>query len=206
VPFLKMSRKSQRKAARSQLVEAMKSYVEFPWDYSYLPWQDWPVDLRREFVRHASMFGRTWIFGRTSTLMDVHKYEARRLYNENWDGCRDLWKANYRARKHPGTSSPPRYTQTKLIGGFSGGYMELPASEDLVEPPAKPPIVEPVDPRVAESERLYLQRRQAEHDEFNRQQEKCYRSWLRRRRSAHEKLWRATAPGAPDPGAVVRQP
>jgi hypothetical protein len=75
--------------------------------------------------------------------------------------------------------------------------MELPASEDLVEqaPPAKPPIVEPVDPRVAESERLYLQRRQAEHDEFNRQQEKCYQTWLRIRRPAHEKLWRATAPG-----------
>jgi hypothetical protein len=195
-----MSRKSKRKEARSQLVKAMKSYVEFPWDYSYIAWKDIPPDVRREFVRHASMFGRTWISGRTSTLMDVHNYEARRLYNENWDGCRDFWKANYRARKHPESSPPPRYAQTKIIGWFSGMYMEVenpPASENVVEPappPIAPAIVEPVDPRIAEYERQYREREQAEHDAFNRQQREHHETWLRIRRPAHEKLWRATAP------------
>lgn len=43
-----MSRKSRRKEARSQLVKAMKSYVEFPWDYSYIPWQDLRMSVEQE--------------------------------------------------------------------------------------------------------------------------------------------------------------
>ena len=199
-----MSRKSKRKEARSQLVKAMKSYVEFPWDYSYIPWQDWPLDVRREWIRGASVFGRCWVYGQTSYQMDVPKYAARSLYNENWDGCRDFWKANYRARKHPGSSPPPRYAQTKIIGWFSGGYMEVenpPASENVVEPapPIEPAIVEPVeprDPKLVEYDRQYAAARQAEHDAFNRQQQEHYETWLRIRRPAHEKLWRATAPGS----------
>jgi hypothetical protein len=54
--------------------------------------------------------------------------------------------------------------------------MELPASEDIVEPapPAKPPIVEPVDPRVAAFDREYLERQRALGEAFNR------RPWLLR--------------------------
>jgi hypothetical protein len=178
--------KRRRKKRYSQLREALKS-DKFPWDYSYTPWKEIPEDVRREMVHSASVFGRCWIWGRTSILMDVYKNNARRLYNENWDGCRDLWKANYRARKHPGTSLPPRYTQTKIIGGFSGAYMELPASEDVGDPapPAEPPIVEQVDPRVAEYNRQYLEREQAKGEAFNRRQKRCYRAWLRLRGAAH---------------------
>ena len=157
-----VTNKRRHKKRYSQLREAMKSNMEFPWDYSYIRWTDRPPDVRREMVRFTSMFGRCWITGRTSTLMDVYKNEARRLYNENWDGCRDLWKANYRARKHPGTSSPPRYAETKIIGGLSGGYLELPASENAVEPapPAEPAIVETIEPQVVEGQRLCLVREQ----------------------------------------------
>jgi len=45
------------------------------------------------------MFGRTWIYGRTTTLMDVFKREAWKIYNQKWDGCRHLWKENYRRWK-----------------------------------------------------------------------------------------------------------
>jgi bifunctional non-homologous end joining protein LigD len=31
--------------------------------------------------------------------MDVFKCEARRIYKQNWEGCRDLWIENYRRRK-----------------------------------------------------------------------------------------------------------
>jgi hypothetical protein len=71
----------------------------FFWDYSYFKWQDIPVEVRREMVRDASTFGRTWITGRTSMVADVFKHDARKMYNENWDGCRDLWKESYRLRK-----------------------------------------------------------------------------------------------------------
>jgi hypothetical protein len=93
-----MSHKSRRKAERKLLVEALQS-AEFPWDYSYFKWQDIPAEVRREMVSTRSMFGRTWIYGRTSVLMDVFKREARELYNQNWDGCRDCWKQNYQQEK-----------------------------------------------------------------------------------------------------------
>ena len=93
-----MTHKSLRKFARKLLVRALQR-EEFPWDYSYFKWQDMPVEVRRELIRESSHWGRTWIHGRTSVLMDVHKYQARRIYNENWDHCRDLWKENYRRKK-----------------------------------------------------------------------------------------------------------
>jgi hypothetical protein len=61
-----MSRKSQRKAERKLLIEALQ-HDEFPWDYSYIPWKDRPVEVRREMIRFASWFGRTWIEGRTQS-------------------------------------------------------------------------------------------------------------------------------------------
>jgi hypothetical protein len=39
----------------------------FQWDYSYIPWEDWLVELRREMVRNASTWGRTWIFWLSSS-------------------------------------------------------------------------------------------------------------------------------------------
>jgi hypothetical protein len=60
-------------------------------------------------VRDASIFGRTWIFGRASMLIDVYNCDARKLYNENRDGCRDLWKEHYRKRMSlPGQPAPPQ--------------------------------------------------------------------------------------------------
>jgi hypothetical protein len=32
-------------------------------------------------------------------VADVSKQAAREIYNENWNGCRDVWKENYRRRK-----------------------------------------------------------------------------------------------------------
>jgi hypothetical protein len=77
----------------------MKKKAEFQWDYSYFKCQDIPAQVRREMVLARSAGGRTWIFGRTRMLIDVHNCEARKIYNENWDGCRDLWKERYRQKK-----------------------------------------------------------------------------------------------------------
>ena len=39
------------------------------------------------------------MLGQTSVVADIFKSDARNMYNENWDGCRDLWKENYRRMK-----------------------------------------------------------------------------------------------------------
>jgi hypothetical protein len=54
---------------------------------------------RREFTQARNVAARTWVAGRHSTLIDVSFQQARKLYNQNWDGCRDCWKENYRAEK-----------------------------------------------------------------------------------------------------------
>jgi hypothetical protein len=69
-------------------------------------WQDIPRDVSRQMVLDRSWAARTWINGKTTIQMDVPIATARELYNKNWDGCRDLWKAIYRARKHPGQTLP----------------------------------------------------------------------------------------------------
>ena len=43
--------------------------------------------------------GATWMLGQTSVVADIFKCDARKMYRENWDGCRDLWKENYRLSK-----------------------------------------------------------------------------------------------------------
>jgi hypothetical protein len=73
--------------------------AEFQWDYSYFKWQDIPREVRRQMVRDASEFGRTWMCGRTWVVEDVTIQGARAMYNQHWDGCRDLWKENYRRMK-----------------------------------------------------------------------------------------------------------
>jgi hypothetical protein len=62
---------------------------EFQWDYSYFNWQDIPREVRSQMVRAASQFGRTWMHGRTWVVADIFKCDARKMYNKNWDGCRD---------------------------------------------------------------------------------------------------------------------
>jgi hypothetical protein len=91
---------------------------EFQWDYSYFKWQDIPRDVRRQMVLDRSLEGRTSMCGRTSDVMDVPKKGARQMYNHNWDGCRDLWKENYRRSKlrrfytdHPITPPDPERLQ-----------------------------------------------------------------------------------------------
>jgi hypothetical protein len=91
---------------------------QFPWDYSYFEWQTYRAMCAGKMVQNASIFGRTWIYGRNGVLADVFKCAARKLYNENWDGCRDLWKENYRRRKllrfytdHPIKPPDPKLAQ-----------------------------------------------------------------------------------------------
>ena len=141
-----MSRKSQRKEDRKLLIEALQS-DEFPWDYSYIPRKDRPVEVRREMVKNASVFGRCWIWGRTTFLMDVFKCDAWRIYNQNLDGCREVWKESYRLRKLH------RYL-----------YMY------------RDHQIKPLDPKIVEYERRYREREQAEHDEFNRAQQERYKN------------------------------
>jgi hypothetical protein len=63
-----------------------------------------------------------WVYGKTTVQMDVPIAAARELYNKNWDGCRDLWKELYRAKKHPGSAPAVRFSQNTMIGWFSGTY------------------------------------------------------------------------------------
>jgi hypothetical protein len=91
-----------------------KGSDEFQWDYSYFKWQDIPRDVRRQMVLDRSLAGRTWMQGRTWVVANVTNQGARVMYNKNWDGCRDLWKENYRRSKlirfftdHPITPPDP---------------------------------------------------------------------------------------------------
>jgi hypothetical protein len=86
---------------------------EFQWDYSYFKWQDIPREVRREMVLARSWAARTWIYGKTAYQMDVPFAAARELYNKNWDGCRDLWKELYRAKKHLGSAPQCAIHRTK---------------------------------------------------------------------------------------------
>jgi hypothetical protein len=58
-----------------------------------------PRHVRRQMIRDASQFGRTWMHGRTWVVADIFNCDARKMYSENWDGCRDLWKEYYRKRR-----------------------------------------------------------------------------------------------------------
>jgi hypothetical protein len=157
----------------------------FQWDYSYFKWQDIPVEVRREITLARSWAARTWVYGRTSDQMDVPHAAARELYNANWDGCRDLWKEQYRYKHHPESAPPPRYAQTKFINWFSGSYMtvedppvkdscgELPQPALPPEPPISTNEFSESMSRAAERERAYGQR-------FNARQQKRYEAWQRR--------------------------
>ena len=94
------ARPSQRhKQLQKESLEKPTRMNTFQWDYSYISWKDWPVELRSKHVMLASIFGRTWVYSRTKTYLDVPKRDAREMYNQNVDGCPDRWKENYRKRK-----------------------------------------------------------------------------------------------------------
>jgi hypothetical protein len=162
---------------------------KFQWDYSYFKWQDIPSEVRRQMVLDRSWAARTWINGKTTVQMDVPFAAARELYNKNWDGCRDLWKAVYRARKHPGQAPPIQYSQTRIMGWFSGAYMTVEDPSDQREPreteqlPPAPPLP-PRDPRALEYERKWREREQAKADRFNRAQQKRYEEWLKKKKKS----------------------
>jgi hypothetical protein len=91
---------------------------QFQWDYSYFKWQDIPREVRRQMVLDRSLEGRTWMHGRTGVVADIFLCDARQMYNDNWDGCRDLWKENYRRMKlrrfytdHPITPPDPKLAE-----------------------------------------------------------------------------------------------
>jgi hypothetical protein len=42
---------------------------------------------------------RTYLRSRNGFLLDLSRASAARMYRENWGGCRDCWKQNYRQRK-----------------------------------------------------------------------------------------------------------
>ena len=39
------------------------------------------------------------MLGRHQWVSDVPRRGAAKMYRQNWDGCRDLWKQSYRQRK-----------------------------------------------------------------------------------------------------------
>jgi|SRR6516165_671012 len=90
---------SSNSSSKKKKAKRMAEDDEFQWDYSYFKWQDIPRQVRRQMVLDRSMEGRTWMRGRTWVVADVTNQGARAMYNNNWDGCRDLWKENYRRAK-----------------------------------------------------------------------------------------------------------
>jgi hypothetical protein len=40
-----------------------------------------------------------WMRGKNWVVPDVPRKGAARMYQQNWDGCRELWKRDYRQRK-----------------------------------------------------------------------------------------------------------
>jgi hypothetical protein len=62
-------------------------------------WASMSLQQRREFTRARNQAAQIWVAGRHSTLIDVSFQQARELYNQNWDGCRDCWKQNYQQEK-----------------------------------------------------------------------------------------------------------
>jgi hypothetical protein len=120
--------------------------------------------------------------------MDVPFAAARQLYNENCDGCRDLWKEQYRYKKHPESAPPPRYAQTKFINWLSGSYMTVeeeparPTGENSAQPEPSPLL--PIDTEeISEYKRRAREREQAYQDAFNRMQQRCYQKWLALKKS-----------------------
>jgi hypothetical protein len=50
---------------------------------------------RREWVEFRNLVAPCWLQGKSSFLQFRGRSEAARLYRENWDGCREVWKLGY---------------------------------------------------------------------------------------------------------------
>ena len=124
--------------------------------------------------------------------MDVPFAAARELYNANWDGCRDLWKEQYRYKHHPESAPAPRYAQTKFINWLSGSYMSVeeepprPTGEPSAREPAPSLLLPIASKQISEYERRAREREQAYQDAFNRMQQRCYQKWLGIRKAHQE--------------------
>jgi hypothetical protein len=53
----------------------------------------------RELVELRNLMASSFVEGRNQFLQFRGRSQAAKLYRENWDGCRDLWKLAYHARK-----------------------------------------------------------------------------------------------------------
>jgi hypothetical protein len=71
------------------------------------PGRSWPPNGPQRFSFRSDLDARE-----TMMIADVFKCDARKMYNKNWDGCRDLWKEHYRKRMSlRGQPAPPRDPQ-----------------------------------------------------------------------------------------------
>jgi hypothetical protein len=63
------------------------------------PNQRHPSLSNREWVELRNLMASCFVEGRTSFLQFRGRSQAARLYRENWDGCRDLWKLAYHRKR-----------------------------------------------------------------------------------------------------------
>jgi len=52
-----------------------------------------------ERLEESNLDRRTSLQSQNNYLLDVSRQNAANKYRRNWDGCRDLWKSDYRGRK-----------------------------------------------------------------------------------------------------------
>ena len=55
------------------------------------------LELQERLDDPFRMYGA--MLGQHQVIMDVPRKGAAKMFRENWDGCRDLWKSDYRRRK-----------------------------------------------------------------------------------------------------------
>jgi len=60
-----------------------------------------------ERLEESNYARRTFLRSRNSFLLDLSRHSAAEMYRQNWDGCRESWKQDYRRRKEL-ASRPPR--------------------------------------------------------------------------------------------------
>jgi hypothetical protein len=53
----------------------------------------------RETVEFKTACGGTHLLGFRRWILDASRLGAAQAYRENWDGCREVWKLNYRQRR-----------------------------------------------------------------------------------------------------------
>lgn len=56
-------------------------------------WEELQERLDDPFRMYGAMAGKTQV------VMDIPRKGAAKMFRNNWDGCRDIWKESYRQRK-----------------------------------------------------------------------------------------------------------